>query len=105
TDGANLDTWLGMSYQTVLTPGDQKTGNVIYPYEKALRAFRAHGSSDRDGPQRYHPAHETGSCKARPGTATESKQTEPVSPAESLRACPRFDTNEHRATARKSAWL
>jgi branched-chain amino acid transport system substrate-binding protein len=36
TDGANLDTWRGMSYQTVLTPADQKTGNVIYPYERAL---------------------------------------------------------------------
>jgi hypothetical protein len=24
-----------MSYQTVLTPADQKTGDVIYPYEKA----------------------------------------------------------------------
>jgi branched-chain amino acid transport system substrate-binding protein len=35
TDSANLDTWRGMSYQTVLTPGDQKTGDVIYPYEKA----------------------------------------------------------------------
>jgi hypothetical protein len=35
TDSANLDTWRGMSYQTVLTPGDQKTGGVIYPYERA----------------------------------------------------------------------
>jgi len=35
TDSANLDTWRGMSYQTVLTPADQKTGEVIYPYEKA----------------------------------------------------------------------
>jgi len=35
TDGANLDTWRGMSYQTVLTPADDKTGNIIYPYEKA----------------------------------------------------------------------
>jgi branched-chain amino acid transport system substrate-binding protein len=35
TSGANLETWRGMSYQTVLTPADQKTGNVIYPYEKA----------------------------------------------------------------------
>ena len=35
TDGASLDTWRGMSYQTVLTPADQKTGNVIYPYERA----------------------------------------------------------------------
>jgi len=35
TDAANLETWRGMSYQTVLTPADQKTGNVIYPYEKA----------------------------------------------------------------------
>jgi branched-chain amino acid transport system substrate-binding protein len=35
TESANLDTWRGMSYQTVLTPADQKTGNVIYPYEKA----------------------------------------------------------------------
>jgi branched-chain amino acid transport system substrate-binding protein len=37
TDAANLDTWRGMSYQTVLTPEDEKTGNVIYPYEKALK--------------------------------------------------------------------
>jgi branched-chain amino acid transport system substrate-binding protein len=36
TEGANLDTWRGMGYQTVLTPADQKTGNVIYPFEKAL---------------------------------------------------------------------
>ena len=37
TDAANLDTWRGMSYQTVLTPADEKTGAVIYPYEKALK--------------------------------------------------------------------
>jgi branched-chain amino acid transport system substrate-binding protein len=37
TDAANIDTWRGMSYQTVLTPNDEKTGNVIYPYEKALK--------------------------------------------------------------------
>ena len=36
TDGANLETWRGMSYQTVLTPDDVKTGNIIYPYEKAI---------------------------------------------------------------------
>jgi len=36
TDAANLDTWRGMSYQTVLTPSDEKTGSIIYPYEKAL---------------------------------------------------------------------
>ncbi len=35
TDAANLDTWRGMSYQTVLTPADQKTGDIIYPYAKA----------------------------------------------------------------------
>src|SRR5246127_256845 len=35
TDAANLETWRGMSYQTVLTPVDQKTGEVIYPYAKA----------------------------------------------------------------------
>jgi len=35
TDAANLDTWRGMSYQTVLTPADEKTGSVVYPYEKA----------------------------------------------------------------------
>jgi len=35
TDAANLETWRGMSYQTVLTPPDQKTGDLIYPYEKA----------------------------------------------------------------------
>jgi len=33
--GAGLDTWRGMDYQTVLTPAEYKTGNVIYPYEKA----------------------------------------------------------------------
>jgi branched-chain amino acid transport system substrate-binding protein len=37
TDAANLDTWRGMDYQTVLTPADEKTGSVIYPYEKALK--------------------------------------------------------------------
>jgi branched-chain amino acid transport system substrate-binding protein len=37
TDAANLDTWRGMDYQTVLTPTSEKTGNVIYPYEKALK--------------------------------------------------------------------
>jgi branched-chain amino acid transport system substrate-binding protein len=36
TDAANLETWRGMSYQTVLTPADQKTGSVVYPYAKAL---------------------------------------------------------------------
>jgi branched-chain amino acid transport system substrate-binding protein len=36
TDAANLDTWRGMSYQTVLTPDDEKTGSIIYPYAKAL---------------------------------------------------------------------
>jgi branched-chain amino acid transport system substrate-binding protein len=36
TDAANLDTWRGMSYQTVLTPADMQTGSIIYPYEKAL---------------------------------------------------------------------
>ncbi len=33
--GAGLDTWRGMSYQTVLTPAEFKTGDVVYPYEKA----------------------------------------------------------------------
>jgi branched-chain amino acid transport system substrate-binding protein len=36
TDAANLDTWRGMSYQNVLTPADEKTGSVIFPYAKAL---------------------------------------------------------------------
>jgi branched-chain amino acid transport system substrate-binding protein len=35
TDAANLETWRGMGYQTVLTPADQKTGEVVYPYAKA----------------------------------------------------------------------
>ena len=34
-DGAGLETWRGMSYQTVLTPAALSTGKVIYPYEKA----------------------------------------------------------------------
>jgi len=33
--GAGLETWRGMDYQTVLTPDKYKTGTVIYPYEKA----------------------------------------------------------------------
>jgi branched-chain amino acid transport system substrate-binding protein len=35
TEAANLETWRGMDYQTVLTPADQKTGDIIYPYAKA----------------------------------------------------------------------
>jgi branched-chain amino acid transport system substrate-binding protein len=34
-EGAGLDVWRGMSYQTVLTPAELKTGDVIYPYDKA----------------------------------------------------------------------
>ena len=33
--GAGLDVWRGMSYQTVITPDAYKTGNLIYPFEKA----------------------------------------------------------------------
>ncbi len=29
------ETWKGMNYQTVLTPAENKTGTLIYPYEKA----------------------------------------------------------------------
>jgi branched-chain amino acid transport system substrate-binding protein len=36
TDAANLDTWRGMSYQTVLAPPDEVTGSVLYPYAKAV---------------------------------------------------------------------
>jgi branched-chain amino acid transport system substrate-binding protein len=35
TDAADLETWRGMSYQTVVAPDDLKTGKVIYPYDKA----------------------------------------------------------------------
>ena len=34
-DDANLETWRGMGYQTVLTPSNLATGKVIFPYEKA----------------------------------------------------------------------
>lgn len=34
-EGAGLETWKGMSYQTVLTPAEFKTGDDIFPYEKA----------------------------------------------------------------------
>jgi len=34
-EGAGLETWRGMGYQSVLTPPELKTGEVIYPYEKA----------------------------------------------------------------------
>jgi branched-chain amino acid transport system substrate-binding protein len=37
TDAANLDTWRGMSYQTVVAPAELKTGDLIYPYEKAQK--------------------------------------------------------------------
>jgi branched-chain amino acid transport system substrate-binding protein len=33
--GAGLDVWRGMSYQNVLTPSKYKTGEVVYPFEKA----------------------------------------------------------------------
>lgn len=32
-EGAGLETWRGMSYQTILTPAEHATGKVIYPYE------------------------------------------------------------------------
>jgi branched-chain amino acid transport system substrate-binding protein len=38
TDAANLETWRGMSYQTVLKPDDEVTGKVIFPYANALKA-------------------------------------------------------------------
>jgi branched-chain amino acid transport system substrate-binding protein len=38
TDAANLETWRGMSYQTVLAPPDEVTGKAIYPYADALKA-------------------------------------------------------------------
>ena len=33
--GNTVDQFKGMDTQTVLTPADLKTGNIIYPYEKA----------------------------------------------------------------------
>ncbi len=38
TDTADLETWRGMSYQTVLTPPDAATGKVIYPFANAVKA-------------------------------------------------------------------
>jgi branched-chain amino acid transport system substrate-binding protein len=38
TEEANLETWRGMSYQTVLSPTDVKTGDVIYPYANAAKS-------------------------------------------------------------------
>jgi branched-chain amino acid transport system substrate-binding protein len=35
--GEGLETWKGMSYQTVLTPPELATGKVVYPYEKAMQ--------------------------------------------------------------------
>jgi branched-chain amino acid transport system substrate-binding protein len=34
-DGNDVDQWRGMSVQTVLSPDSMKTGEVVYPYEKA----------------------------------------------------------------------
>jgi len=36
SDAANLDTWRGMSYQTVIDPPNLATGKLIYPYDKAM---------------------------------------------------------------------
>jgi branched-chain amino acid transport system substrate-binding protein len=33
--GDGLETWRGMSYQTVVDPPEYATGKVVYPYEKA----------------------------------------------------------------------
>ena len=33
-DGAGIDLFRGMAYQIVLTPGELKTGEAIYPYAK-----------------------------------------------------------------------
>jgi len=41
TDKANLKTWRGMSYQTVLEPKRLATGTVIYPYSKAHNAAKS----------------------------------------------------------------
>jgi branched-chain amino acid transport system substrate-binding protein len=38
TDTADLEAWRGMSYQTVLTPPEERTGYVIYPYANAVKA-------------------------------------------------------------------
>ena len=38
TDAADLETWRGMSYQTVLTPPEDAIGKVIYPFANALKA-------------------------------------------------------------------
>ena len=38
TDAADLETWRGMSYQTVLTPPEDATGKVIYPFGNAVKA-------------------------------------------------------------------
>jgi len=37
-EGAGLEAWKGMATQTVVTPPEYKTGNVIYPYAKAKEA-------------------------------------------------------------------
>ena len=37
-EGAGLETWKGMDYQTVLTPAALSTGKVVYPYAKAKTA-------------------------------------------------------------------
>ena len=34
TDAANLETWRGMSYQTVVTPQDQETGKSFIPTKR-----------------------------------------------------------------------
>jgi branched-chain amino acid transport system substrate-binding protein len=37
TQASNLETWRGMSYQYVVAPKGLKTGEVIYPYDKAIK--------------------------------------------------------------------
>ena len=40
TDAANLETWRGMSYQTVLTPADEKTGKRYLSLRKGAGISR-----------------------------------------------------------------
>jgi hypothetical protein len=55
--GAGLDVWCGMSYQTVLSPPDLKTGDVIWPYAAVKPRHKAHEYPSVQGLQRRRSRH------------------------------------------------
>ncbi len=62
TDAANLETWRGMSYQTVLAPPDDVTGKVIYPLRECAEGLNGRSASRHPGAAQHE------SATSRPGS-------------------------------------